>query len=47
LDGANKIGMTTVAFNQDPGAKADFSITHFNDLLSIQFMESSSEGQRI
>jgi len=47
LEGACAIGMTTVAFNQDPGAKADHSIVHFNDLLSLKFEDRFPEGQRI
>jgi putative hydrolase of the HAD superfamily len=47
LEGARVVGMATVAFNQDPGAKADYSIAHFKDLLSIQFKDRLSEGQRI
>ncbi len=47
LEGACAIGMTTVAFNRDPGAKADHSIVHFKDLLSLKFEDRFPEGQRI
>lgn len=47
LEGARVIGMTTIAFNQDPGAKSDYSIIHFKDLLSLKFEDRLSESQNI
>jgi len=35
LSGASLVGLTTVAFNPDPGAEADFFIESFSDLLSL------------
>jgi putative hydrolase of the HAD superfamily len=35
LDGANAIGMKTIAFNYGGAAKADFYITKFTDLLTL------------
>ncbi len=35
LDGARAVGLMTAAFNQEPGAQADFTIQKFADLLSV------------
>ena len=35
LEGARAVGMKTIAFNYDPGAKADFYIDQFADLLKV------------
>ena len=35
LDGANAVGMTTIAFNYDEGAQADFYVEHLADLLAL------------
>jgi putative hydrolase of the HAD superfamily len=35
LDGAHTVGMQTVAFNYDEGARADFYIKKFADLLKV------------
>jgi putative hydrolase of the HAD superfamily len=47
LEGARAIGMTTIAFNQDPGAESDYSIIHFKDLLSLKFEDRLSESQNL
>ncbi len=38
LDGARRIGMQTIAFNFDAGAKADIYIKQFTDLLSVPLL---------
>ncbi len=35
LEGAKTVGMTTIAFNQDPDAEADYFVTTFSDLLKL------------
>lgn len=35
LAGARALGMATVAFNPDPGARADYRIARFADLLAL------------
>lgn len=35
LNGARAVGMYTVMFNRDADAEADYSITHFNELLQV------------
>jgi FMN phosphatase YigB (HAD superfamily) len=35
LQGARQVGLTTVAFNPDPGAEADYFIERFSDLLEL------------
>jgi len=37
LQGARMVGLTTVAFNPDPGAEADYFIESFSDLLTLPF----------
>lgn len=39
LDGARNFGMTTVAFNQDLDAEADYTIEHFVELLDLPFLK--------
>jgi putative hydrolase of the HAD superfamily len=41
LDGANAVGMTTVAFNYDAGARADFYIEHLGELLALPIISDS------
>src|SRR4030042_355370 len=38
LEGARKVGMKTVAFNYDAGAKADFYIEEFSELAKLPIM---------
>ncbi len=38
LDGAKAVGIATVAFNNDPDARADLFITHFSDLLKVPLL---------
>ena len=39
LEGARAVGMTTVAFNYDEAAKADYYIEHFAELLDLPFVD--------
>lgn len=39
LDGAHAVGMRTIAFNYEYGAKADFYIDQFCDLLKVPLLE--------
>jgi HAD superfamily hydrolase (TIGR01509 family) len=38
LDGAKAVGIRTIAFNYEKGAKADIYLDHFSSLLKIQQM---------
>lgn len=38
LDGARAVGMTTVAYNYEPEAAADFFVEKFSDLLALPFV---------
>ncbi len=40
LQGARQVGLTTVAFNPDPGAQADYFIERFADLLDLPLWRS-------
>jgi putative hydrolase of the HAD superfamily len=40
LEGARAVGMKTIAFNYDAGAKADFYIDQFADLLKVPIVSS-------
>ncbi len=44
LDGAKAVGMTTIAFNYEENAEADFHIERFNDLLTLPIL--SERGRR-
>jgi len=35
IDGAKRFGLTTIGFNLDKGAKADFSAKNFSDIIKI------------
>ena len=39
LDSAHAVGMKTIAFNFEDGAKADFYIDQFCDLLKVPLLE--------
>ena len=40
IDGAKKIGMTTVRFNSDPDCnEADFKVDNFGDLLNLELLK--------
>jgi len=41
LDGAKAVGIKTVAFNYEEGARADFYTTHFSDLLKVPILRKS------
>ncbi len=43
LEGARKIGMTTIAFNHDPGAVADFYIHHFSELTGLMVLQPGNQ----
>ena len=43
LDGARAVGLKTIAFNPDEGAKADQFIENFSDLLNVPFISSTVE----
>lgn len=38
LDGARNVGMQTIAFNHEAGAKADFYISEFSDLVDLSIL---------
>jgi len=42
LDGARAVGMTTIAFNYDEGAQADFYVEHLTDLLALPIISDLS-----
>ncbi len=42
LDGARAVGMTTIAFNYDEGAQADFYVEQLPDLLTLPIIADSS-----
>jgi len=44
LRGAKAVGMTTIAFNYEENAEADFHIERFNDLLTLPIL--SERGRR-
>jgi HAD superfamily hydrolase (TIGR01509 family) len=39
LEGAQQVGFTTLAFNHDPGAEADYYIESFSDLLTLPLFQ--------
>jgi FMN phosphatase YigB (HAD superfamily) len=41
LQGARQVGLTTVAFNPEPGAQADYFINRFADLLDLLIWQSA------
>jgi putative hydrolase of the HAD superfamily len=47
LDGAKAMCLTTVAFNNDPEARADFYITHFSDLLDLPLLSLSASTHEV
>jgi HAD superfamily hydrolase (TIGR01509 family) len=44
LDGAHAVGMTTILFNPDPDASADYTIDHFCDLLALPMIAQKKEA---
>lgn len=45
LDGARAVGIKTIAFNYDEGAKADHYIKKFDDILSLPFISFESKAK--
>jgi len=46
LDGAHKTGMLTAAFNYEPGARADYYIDHFSDLVELPVFQQMKNAER-
>src|SRR3989338_1238164 len=44
LEGARAIGMTTVAFCPDPGARATYHCAHFTELLKMPFIRQDTSS---
>lgn len=43
LNGARAVGMTTIAFNYEPGAVADYYIENFSDLLNVPILAHAKQ----
>lgn len=46
LDGAHRVGMTTVAVNYEPGAKADYHVQSLPDLLALPIFKGERQAEK-